>query len=472
MGAYTLIQHNAHDVTVDGREMLVHIPTTSLFEMDDISVNVLKLFRDQQTLSSDGMIDALGDRYQAEQLLECLDDFIRLDMLREADKPLEPIKITEVTEIPLSTIILNVNTGCNLACTYCYKEDLTTPSKGQLMQFETAKSSVDLLLKQAKDRDKINIVFFGGEPLSNLALIKQVVAYATPQAAAQGKTVDYSLTTNGTLLNEATIDWLDKHQFALTISMDGPKKFHDINRLTVGGKGTYDIVSKKVMLLLSRYRSRPVGVRVTLTDGVTDVIGIHHHLKHELGFHEVGFGPVTSGPMTAFNLDAEELKQVFNDMKALGERYVDAALRGENIGYSNMHQLLSDITNGTRKAVPCGAGLGMLAVDHEGDLHLCHRFVGSEQPTYGNVDSGIEVKKLASFIEITQERSDYGCSTCRIRSLCAGGCYHESYARQGDPHAPVYHYCDLMRDWVDFGIQAYTRILQHNPSFLTKLIKA
>ena len=170
-------------------------------------------------------------------------------------------------------------------------------------------------------------------------------------------------------------------------------------------------------------------------------------------------------PIAVLNLEEAALKQVFEDMKTLGRRYVEAACRGENIGFSNLHQLLTDIAQGTKKAVPCGAGLGMLAVDRQGDLHLCHRFVGSDQPTYGNVAEGIDLPKLARFIEGAQDRSSYGCRTCRIRSICAGGCYHESYARQGDPYAPVWHYCDLMRDWVDFGIEAYVRIMQANPAF-------
>ena len=198
------------------------------------------------------------------------------------------------------------------------------------------------------------------------------------------------------------------------------RRLHDANRKTVGGKGSYDLVARNVRMLLSRYRSRPVGVRVTLTRGVTDVIGIHDHLKNDLGFHEVGFGPATSGPIAVFNLDDGALKAVFEDMKTLGRRYVEAACRGENIGFSNMHQLLTDIAQGTKKAVPCGAGLGMLAVDRQGDLHLCHRFVGSDQPTYGNVADGIDVPKLARFIEGAQDRSSYGCRTCRIRSICAG----------------------------------------------------
>jgi uncharacterized protein len=468
MSALTFIPQNAHRVDVDGRAMLMHVPTTSLYELDAVARDVYDLFRRLGVLDAETMRAELGARYGASALAECVDSLRSLDILRDVAAPDRPVRIAKVEEIPLSTIVLNVNTGCNLACTYCYKEDLAVPAKGEKMRFETAKDSFELLLRQASGRDRVNVVFFGGEPLTNMALIRQVVEYAEPRAAALGKVVDFSLTTNATLLSEELVDWFDAHRFALTVSMDGPKALHDVNRRTVGGKGSYDLVARNVRMLLARYRSRPVGARVTLTRGVTDVIAIHDHLRDELGYAEVGFGPATSGPVSVFNLDGAELTGVFEDMKVLGRRYVEAACRGENIGFSNMHQLLTDIAQGTRKAVPCGAGLGMLAVDKDGDLHLCHRFVGSEQPTYGNVQDGIDVPRLAAFIEGAQDRSQYGCRTCRIRAICAGGCYHEAYARQGDAFAPVYHYCDLMRDWVDFGIEAYTRIMRANPSYFRR----
>lgn len=465
MGSLTMIRHNAHRVDVDGLAMLMHVPTTSLFQMDAVSREVYDLFRRLGVADAEVMRRELGDAFTPDALADCLQSLISLDILRDSADPGRPLQIQKVEDIPLSTIILNVNTGCNLACTYCYKEDLTTPAKGEKMDFSTARAAIDLLLQQAASRDRVNVVFFGGEPLSNMPLIRQVVDYAEGRVATLGKTVDFTLTTNATLLTEEIVDWLNAHHFGLTVSMDGPRALHDQNRKTVGGRGTYDVVAGKVRMLLSRYTARPVGARVTLTAGVTDVLAIHDHLINDLGFAEVGFGPATSGPIAVFNLQPDMLKSVFEDMKTLGNRYVEAAIRGENIGFSNMHQLLSDIASGMKKAVPCGAGLGLLAVDKAGDLHLCHRFVGSEQPTYGNVTTGIDVPKLAAFVEQAQDRSAFGCKTCRIRSICAGGCYHESYARQGDPFAPVYHYCDLLRDWVDFGIAAYTRIMRANPNF-------
>jgi uncharacterized protein len=453
---------------VDGRRVLFHVPTTSLFELDDLAADVLDLFRDQTEVTADDVRGRFDGRHPPERVVETLEELLDLEIIhngkpRPANHP--PVAIQNY---PISTLVLNVNTGCNLSCTYCYKEDLATPDKGQRMAFETAAQSFELLLAEAKDRSRVNLVFFGGEPLSNMPLIRAMIDHAERRAAAEDKTVDFSLTTNATLLTEDLIDYLSAHRVGITVSMDGPKALHDRNRKTIGGKGTYDVVAKKARLLLERHRTRPVGARVTLTRGTTDVVAIHRHLRDEIGFFEVGFAPVTAGDISAFNLDEDELAAVFDGMKTLGRDYRDRALEGGNNGFANLHQLMTDLHDGTRKSLPCGAGLGMLAVDKDGGLNLCHRFTGSSLPTFGDVESGIDKPRLGAFLEEAQDRSARPCATCRIRNLCSGGCYHERYARYGDPMHPVAHYCELMRDWIDFGIETYTTILAGNPGFFER----
>jgi len=467
MGMLHFHPHNVHRVRSEGREILFHVPTTSLFEIDDLDGQVLDLFAEKRQVAQADVRDRFGDRVNPAEVAQRIQSFVDLGVVsdgRELPAERPPVRIEA---FPLTTIVLNVNTGCNLSCSYCYKEDLTAPADGDRMDFATASKAIDLLLQESPDRPSYNIVFFGGEPLSNMRLIRDVVAHAEPLFAARGARVDFSLTTNATLLTEPLVDWLDQHRFGLTVSMDGPQALHDRNRRTVGGQGTYEVVAAKARMLLQRYRSRPVGARVTLTRGVTDVVAIWQHLQQELGFHEVGFAPVTSGPMEAFRLSGDELTTVFENMKTLGRRYRREALAGVNIGFSNMHQLMTDLYEGRSKALPCGAGVGMLAVDKAGALNLCHRFTGSEMETFGNVDAGIERAPLAGFLEQRADRQDKACSTCRIRNICAGGCYHESYAHFSDPMVPTYHYCDLMRDWVDFGIEVYSEIIGGNPAFFT-----
>ncbi len=461
-----------YDVAVEGRRVLFHIPTSSLFDLDPLSAELLDVLKDGHEQARPVMAEDLrarfGSRYSVDSVLDAVTEFNSLGIIR--GKPKAPVPIPSVTRFPLSTIVLNVTTGCNLACSYCYKEDLTTPAKSLDMDLETAKQSIDLLLQECGDRDRVNIVFFGGEPLRRIAYIRDVVTYAEARCAEVGKTADFSLTTNATLLSDEITDYLDQHRFGLAISMDGPKAMHDKNRLTVGGKGSYDAVLPKVRRVLERYKSRPIGARVTLTAGVIDVEAIHAHLKDELGFAEVGYAPVTAGDNALFNLSSEELHEVFNGFKRMGETYVAAALEGRNTGFANLHQLMTDLHDGTRKALPCGAGVGMLAVDKDGGLNLCHRFTGSDMPTFGTIHDGIDKSSLGAFIEARLDKSGTDCSTCHIRNLCAGGCYHESYARYGDPQHPTYHYCTIMRDWVDFGIDSYVRILGGNPSFFAKHI--
>lgn len=470
MGAQlNLVERNLHEVQVDADRMLFHIPSSSLFSTDAVTGGIIDSLR-QQGCSAEELVQRLSLQFSGQDIEDTLRELIALEVVSDGS-PLTPeIALKRVERTALNTVVLNVNTGCNLSCTYCYKEDLDKPSAGKKMSTATAEASVEMLLKESPDETRYSVVFFGGEPLSNRPLIEHMVAYCEQRFAEAGKQVEFIMTTNATLLTEEIVDWLNAHRFGLSISIDGPKTVHDRNRITVGGQGTYDVVRRKADMLLSRYTSRPVGARVTLTRGITDVETIWNHLFNEMGFAEVGFAPVTSGDMADFNLTGEELVQVFANMKALGRRYLEAALEHRSIGFSNLHQLITDIHEGHKKALPCGAGLKMLAVDHQGELNLCHRFTGSSLPTFGNVHQGVKQAQLNDFLSQRLDRSNTGCDDCRIRNLCSGGCYHESYARYGDPTHPTYHYCELMRDWVDFGIEVYSRIMAVNPAFIDRYI--
>uniref|UniRef100_UPI003514F14D quinohemoprotein amine dehydrogenase maturation protein n=1 Tax=Pontibacterium sp. TaxID=2036026 RepID=UPI003514F14D len=424
MGSLSLVKPNMHLVDVDTRKMMFHVPTSSLFELEGLSRELIDLFSEQERVTAQMIRDRFQGRYQPHDVMDTIEELKSLRILSDGGVVQINHEPQKVKNFPLTTIVLNTNTGCNLSCTYCYKEDLTTPSAGDKMSFDTAVKSIEMLLEESPNQRQYNVVFFGGEPLTNMPLIRKVVAYCEERFADLESEVSFTMTTNATMLNEDLVDWFNEHRFGLTISMDGPKAMHDKNRITVGGQGTYDVVKQKVDMLLSRYTSRPVGCRVTLTRGITDVEAIFEHLS-SLGFAEVGFGPVTSGDITSFNLTPDEMVDVFAGMKRLGMKYLEAALEHRNYGYGNMHQLMTDLHEGNKKQLPCGAGVGLLAVDTKGGINLCHRFTGSELPTFGDVEEGIDKTRLGEFVEQRLDRSNTGCETCRIRNICSGGCYHE-----------------------------------------------
>jgi uncharacterized protein len=469
MTAHTLLfnRANGHVVRFNGRAMLLHVPTTALFELDDLGQAVIDAAERHPVLDLPRLTAELGSRFVSAAVAEFIRTLSDLEVLQDPARAcaINAKRIDDIETYPLTTLVMNVNTGCNLGCTYCYKEDLAVPARGEKMDFDTARRSVELLLAQAAERDEVAITFFGGEPLTNMPLIRASVEYAERRAAENGKRIDFSVTTNATLLTAELIDWFDHHRFGIAVSIDGPKVIHDRNRRTVGGKGTYDLVARNVRMLLERYRAKPVGARVTLSGGTTEVEAIHAHLRDELGFHEVGYAPVTAAADAAHALSPEDLTAIHAAFERLGERYLHAAVHGANNGFFNMHQLMTDLHQGRRKALPCGAGLGLLAVDKSGALNLCHRFTGSNLPTFGNVVTGIATERLGAFLRKASDREGTDCANCRIRNICAGGCYHEAYARFGDPLHRTYHYCDLLRRWVDFGVRVFTEIMSRNPEF-------
>ena len=229
-------RHAFHDVALPDRRVLLHVPSTGLFNLDATTAELIDHLREQARVTEAELHQALSVRHRSDDIRQAIDDLRSLGILRADPAQPDVGARVKVEAFPLSSLVLNVNTGCNLSCTYCYKEDLTTPAKGQKLALETAERSIELLLQQGAQRERLSLVFFGGEPLSNLPLIKAATAYAERRCAEVGKQLDLSLTTNATLLNEDIVDWLDAHRFGVSVSMDGPQAVHDRRRKTKIGR--------------------------------------------------------------------------------------------------------------------------------------------------------------------------------------------------------------------------------------------
>ena len=389
-------------------------------------------------------------------------------ILAEDSAPEKPQALPEV--FPIQTLVMNLTNQCNLSCQYCYEfgaDKVATPEgKPKFMDLETAKTSVDFLLAESGDRRAIHITFFGGETLMNFPLLKQVVGYANERAKEQNRTIDFSLTTNATLLTPAIIEFLSENRIGVTVSMDGPKEMHDRLRVFANGRGSYDIIEPRVRALIQNHRTRPITARVTLTAGVSDVIKIFRHLKQDLGFHEVGFAPVTASPNQLYTIGQKGMDGVLEQFHALADEYLEYALRGEAHGFSNVSDTLAELCQGVNKSHPCGAGLGLLGVGPSGDIAPCHRFVDSDVHALGHITKGINREKQADFLRRGHIDSKYDCHTCWARPLCAGGCHHEAYVRYGDTGHPNLHYCDWIRDWTNTCLEIYGAIAAKNPAFL------
>jgi uncharacterized protein len=373
---------------------------------------------------------------------------------------------------PLTTMVLNVTNQCNLSCTYCYEYgedkivDTENGRKPKFMSEETARESVDFMLREAGDNPLAHLTFFGGETLLNLPVLKSTIAYARERAAEVGKEVDFSLTTNATLLKPDVIEFLAENRVGVTISIDGPKEVQDQFRVFSNGTGSYDIVIPKIRELLRRHRTRPVGARVTLTTNQLDIHRIFQHLTEEIGFWEVGFAPVTTSPNRDYAIAEEGFDSMLRQFQSLAADFLEAALEGRHHGFSNVKDTLEEIHKGVSKPFPCGAGLGLLGVSTDGDVALCHRFAGSDEHKMGTVRTGIDRLVQIGFLEKHHIADKTDCSRCWARPMCAGGCYHEAHTRYGDTARPNLHYCEWIRAWTDTCLKIYGELSARRPEFL------
>lgn len=463
-----------HAFEAAGQSFLYLVPSAAVFKLDQASRAVVTALRRGPT-SADDLIASLGHGFAADELRGSIAELREVRAIGEVAAPPEPNgHRVRPRSIPLATLVLNVTSKCNLACKYCYEygEDrITDTVKNPVPPFmneETARDSVDFMFREAGDNKVANLTFFGGETLLNFKVLKSTVAYARARGAELGKTVNFSLTTNATLLRPEIIEWLVENDVGVTISIDGPRKAQDQFRVFKNGMGSYDLVLPKIKELLQRHRSRPVGARVTLTRHNLDVKGIFRHLKDEIGFWEVGFAPVTTAPSRDWAISDGGYDRMLEQFSELAYEFRDYAVANRHHGFSNVRDTIEEIHKGMSKAYPCGAGLGLLGVATDGDVALCHRFAGSEAHEIGSVRDGVDRERQAQFLDEHHIEHKLECRTCWARPICAGGCYHEAHTRYGTTVQPNLHYCTWIRTWTDTCLRIYGEIAERNPAYLAQ----
>jgi uncharacterized protein len=453
------------------RKFLYLVPAGAIFEVDDAASTVIQRLSGGEATHEE-LVESLSDEgFTFDDASELVEEMFLSRAIVSRGHVAEPVA-NPPAGFPLQSLVMNLTNQCNLSCTYCYEfgeDKVATPDgKPKFMDIETAKASVEFLLEQSKGRKSVHITFFGGETLMNFPLLKEVVTYATERASQQGRSVDFSLTTNATLLTPAIIEFLSENSIGVTVSMDGPPELHNQLRVFANGRGSYDIIAPRVKALIQGHRTRPIVARVTLTKGVTDVIRIYRHLKDELGFHEVGFAPVTTSPDRLYSIDEGGMDGVFDQFHALAEEYLEYALRGEMHGFTNVSDTISELYQGVNKSHPCGAGLGLVGVGPSGDIAPCHRFVDSDTHSLGHISTGLDLEKQNDFLSRGHIGAKYDCHSCWARPLCAGGCHHEAFVRYGDTGHANLHYCDWIRGWTDLCLRIFGTISAQNPEFLEK----
>lgn len=351
----------------------------------------------------------------------------------------------------IKAMCLHIAHDCNLACKYCFAGEGEYCGDRSLMSFEVGKQAFDFLIANSGTRKNLEVDFFGGEPLMNFEVVKQLVAYAREQEKIHNKNFRFTLTTNGVLLDEEVMDFANKEMYNVVLSLDGRKETNDRMRVSRNGKGSYDLIVPKFKEMVKRRGDKEYYIRGTYTHYNTDFTKDILHMA-DLGFTKLAMEPVVASPDAPYALKEEDLPILFDQYEKLAAEMVRREKNGK--GFTFFHYMI-DLEGGpciAKRIAGCGVGTEYVAVTPWGDLYPCHQFVGDENYLLGNVFDGITNEEVRSRFKMCNIYTRPQCNDCFARLYCSGGCSANAYHATGSIEGIYELGCKLHRKRVECAI--------------------
>lgn len=354
-------------------------------------------------------------------------------------------------ETVVKALCLHIAHDCNLACKYCFAGEGEYHGRRALMSLEVGKKALDFLVANSGNRVNLEVDFFGGEPLLNWQVVKELVAYGRSLEEPHNKKFRFTLTTNGVLLDDEILAFANKEMSNLVLSIDGRKEIHDLMRPHRGGQGSYDEILPKYKKAAESRNQMNYYVRGTYTHNNTDFSEDVIHLADE-GFEQISVEPVVADKSEAYALRMEDVPKLLSEYDRLAEEYIRRKKEGK--GFQFFHFMI-DLEGGpcvAKRLSGCGSGTEYLAVTPWGDFYPCHQFVGQEEFLMGNVDEGIVREDIRDKFKACNVYAKKECRDCFAKFYCSGGCAANAYHECGDVNGSYKLGCELQRKRVECAI--------------------
>ena len=438
-----------HKFYLNDRYIVLDIYSGAVHVVDNIVYDVLDYYN-SNTL--DEIVDLLKDKYDRDSIIESykeIEELEREGLLFSEEVDTSEIKYNQGNIV--KALCLHVSHDCNLRCKYCFASQGDFKGERSLMSLEVGKRALEFLIKNSGNRRNLEVDFFGGEPLMNFDVVKELVYYGRELEKNNNKHFRFTITTNGVLLDDDKIDFINGHMDNVVLSLDGRKSVNDNMRKTVNDQGSYDIITSKFKALIDRRRDKDYYVRGTFTSYNLDFSQDALHLYNE-GFKKISIEPVVTSPDVDYALREEHVEDILNEYEKFSKDYIEIKKMDKEFLFFHF---MIDLNQGpclAKRSIGCGAGSEYMAVTPTGELYPCHQFVGNEKFKLGDVFNGVNKVDIRDEFKKANVYNKSECNNCWAKFYCSGGCHANNYNMNNDIMKPYIVGCEMEKKRIECAI--------------------
>lgn len=443
-----------HKFKWDDMNFVLDTNSGAVHSVDEITYDALDFLNGNFfDYTEDYIVKKLDKKYPEKDIREAYSEIFELfknEKLFSKDSYKE-LSREEKLRSPIKSLCLNVAHDCNLRCSYCFASEGDFGCGRELMPLETAKKSVDFLIEHSGKIKNLEMDFFGGEPLMNWNVVKETVKYARSLEKKYNKNFRFTLTTNGILLDDEKIDFINEEIYDVVLSLDGRKEINDKYRITKTKKGSYDIVLPKFQKLISRRGNKSYYVRGTYTKDNLDFTKDVMHL-YNLGFKNISMEPVLCDKNFASSVNKEDISKVLAEYENLCRELIKMKKSGKEINFFNFNIDLDKGPCVLKRLKGCGCGNDYVAITPSGDIFSCHQLVGENEFKMGNVNSGTFDDNIKKKFLNTSIYHKEKCQNCWVKFYCSGGCAAKNYQHCGNIMIPFNVNCEMQKKKIECAV--------------------
>lgn len=444
-----------HQYKLNGYNIVLDVCSGAIHCTDDLAYDIIAYFED---FSREDVAEKIFAEYPTLTKAEFDECYDAVGSLKEQGKLFTPDRyeplagnLKQKAGNVIKALCLHVSHSCNLNCAYCFASQGNFGGKRSLMSFETGKQALDFLVAHSGTRHNLEVDFFGGEPLLNWDVCKQLVEYARSIEKAAGKRFRFTLTTNGVDIDDDVIDFANREMHNVVLSLDGRKEIHDRFRVDYSGRGSFDTVVPKFQKLVNARGGKNYYMRGTFTHANPDFLADIKTML-DLGFTELSMEPVICAPDDPSALTPADIEIVKQQYEELALLMIDRRKAGKPFTF---YHYMIDLTGGPciyKRISGCGSGTEYMAVTPEGDLYPCHRFVGKDDFCLGNVYDGVTNKAQVDVFRSSNVYQKPECQDCWAKLYCSGGCAANAYDASGSVNGIYKPGCELFKKRIECAI--------------------